>query len=294
VSTQTAARRHYQDRTRLARLAEQAAARLWRQVDAANIASSWETLLPRLLAALVAGQRAAAELTDPYLQALDLDGPRVNPSAFAGVASDGRDLETLLRQPVVTSKVALARGAGTTRALTSGQMAVRIIAATQVADTGRVADGVAVAARPQVGYVRMVVGKTCARCLILAGKRYRWNAGFNRHPKCDCIHIPTREDSADDLRTDPNAAFRAMSREEQDQTFGKAGAEAIREGADMARVVNARRGMTTAGGKQFTTEATTRRGAGRAVRLMPEQIYLEARGDRAEAIRLLRLHGYLL
>lgn len=285
---------HYRDRARLARLAEQAAARLWRQVDSANIASSWETLLPRLLAALVAGQRASAELTDPYLQALDLDGPRVNPSAFAGIASDGRDLETLLRQPVVTSKVALARGAGTARALASGQMALRIIAATQVADAGRVADGVAVAARPEVGYVRMVVGKTCARCLILAGKRYRWNAGFDRHPKCDCIHIPTREDAADDLRTDPKAAFRAMSREEQDQVFGKAGAEAIREGADMARVVNARRGMTTAGGRRLTTEATTRRGTGRAVRLMPEQIYLEARGDRAEAIRLLRLHGYLL
>jgi hypothetical protein len=30
------------------------------------------------------------------------------------------------------------------------------------------------------------------------------------------------------------------------------------------------------------------------VRLMPEQIYLEAAGDRAEAIRLLRLHSYLL
>lgn len=285
---------HYRDRARLARLAEQAAARLWRQVDSANIASSWETLLPRLLAALVAGQRASAELTDPYLQALDLDGPRVNPSAFAGIASDGRDLETLLRQPVVTSKVALARGAGTARALASGQMALRIIAATQVADAGRVADGVAIAARPQVGYVRMVVGKTCARCLILAGKRYRWNAGFDRHPKCDCIHIPTREDAADDLRTDPKVAFRAMSREEQDQVFGKAGAEAIREGADMARVVNARRGMTTAGGRRLTTEAATRRGTGRAVRLMPEQIYLEARGDRAEAIRLLRLHGYLL
>jgi hypothetical protein len=287
VSTQSVARRHYLDRARLARLAEQAAARFWRQVDPANIAGSWESLLPRLLVVLAAGQRAAAELADPYLAALGLDGPRVNPAAFTGVASDGRDLETLLRQPVVTSKTALSRGAGTSRALASGQMALRIIAATQIADAGRVADGVALTARPRVGYVRMVVGKTCSRCLILAGKKYRWNQGFNRHPKCDCTHIPAAED-ADDLRTDPKATFRAMSREEQDRVFTKAGAEAIREGADMARVVNARSGMYTAG--QFTRAAATRR----AARLMPEQIYIEAAGDRAEAIRLLRLHGYLL
>lgn len=70
--------------------------------------------------------------------------------------------------------------------------------------------------------------------------------------------------------------------------FGKAGAEAIREGADMARVVNARRGMYTAGGRLFTHES-----AGRRPRLMPEQILREADGDRGEAIRLLRLHGYL-
>jgi hypothetical protein len=46
--------------------------------------------------------------------------------------------------------------------------------------------------------------------------------------------------------------------------------------------------MYEAGGKRFTTEA-----AGRRPRLMPEQILREAGRDRAEAVRLLRLHGYL-
>lgn len=109
-----------------------------------------------------------------------------------------------------------------------------------------------------------------------------------------------------------------MDAAEQDRVFGKAGAEAIRDGADMAKVVNARRGMTTASvyGREvlITTEGTTVRGDfGRArrdgpliqrpgqrvrstarVRLMPEQIYLEAAGDRDEAVRLLRRFGYIL
>jgi hypothetical protein len=55
----------------------------------------------------------------------------------------------------------------------------------------------------------------------------------------------------------------------------------------MAKVVNARRGMQTADGRLYTTEA-----AGRRPRLMPEQIFRDAR-DREDAIRLLSLHGYI-
>ena len=152
---------------------------------------------------------------------------------------------------------------------------------------------------------------------VLAGRRYEWNTGFRRHPKCDCIHIPAAEDAPGDLVTDPKRAFEAMDAAEQDRVFGKAGAQAIRDGADMGKVVNARRGMTTASvyGRDvpITTEGTTVRGDfGRArrdgpliqrpgqsvrstarVRLMPEQIYLEAAGDRDEAVRLLRRFGYL-
>jgi hypothetical protein len=80
----------------------------------------------------------------------------------------------------------------------------------------------------------------------------------------------------------------------------------------MSRVVNARRGMETAARAQggtggrlttrqvfgrdvfTTTEAVTRRGINREIRLMPEQIYIEAGGNRDEALRLLRLHGYLI
>lgn len=101
------------------------------------------------------------------------------------------------------------------------------------------------------------------------------------------MHIPSREALADDIRLDPRSAFDAMSTAEQDKAFTKAGAEAIRQGADPAQVVNARRGMYTADGHLFTSEA-----AGSRPRLMPEQILRDAE-DRDDAIRLLRLHNYL-
>jgi hypothetical protein len=111
--------------------------------------------------------------------------------------------------------------------------------------------------------------------------------------RCDCIHIPAREDSADDLRTDPKRYFQSLSAAEQDRVFGKAGAESIRHGADLSQVVNARSGMYSAGGMQLTSTAAATRGAA-GVRLMPEQILREANGDRTEAIRLLKRFGYLV
>src|SRR5690606_16892226 len=106
---------------------------------------------------------------------------------------------------------ALDRGRSLREALAIGQATLDMIVRTQVADAGRVADGVALAARRRAGgYVRMVVGATCDRCIILAGRWYRWNQGFQRHPRCDCIHIPAREDTAESVQTDPRKLFDSM------------------------------------------------------------------------------------
>lgn len=288
------AARHAAVQSGIARRASAELAALWAQIDRANIGASWRMLIPRALSALTAAQIAAVSLADRYtdgvLGAEDAAG-RVLPSGFAGVASDGRPLGTLLQLPAITSLERIGAGGNVSRSLTSDRYLLDMITRTQVADAGRVAVGVAIAARPQAtGYVRLVVGRTCARCLILAGRRYRWNAGFKRHPRCDCRHVPVAEDVPGDVMTDPRAAFDALPRADQDRVFGQAGAQAIREGADMSRVVNARRGIQTAAdGRLYTTEA-----AGRRPRLMPEQIYREAGNDRAEAVRLLRLHGYLI
>jgi hypothetical protein len=286
---------HAERQVTLARRTSMELARLWRQIDRGNIAASWGAHLPQALAVLGTSQATAAASAGLYVDdALEAQGiatsaaGRVMPGAFAGIASDGRPLASLLLEPGITALSQIKQGASPAQALNSGRFLLDLISRTQVADAGRVAVGTAIAARPQVhGYVRMVVGKTCSRCLILAGRRYKWNAGFQRHPRCDCRHVPVAEDVPGDVSTDPKAYFDSLDRDGQDELLGKAGADAVREGADMAKVVNARRGMQTADGRLYTTEA-----AGRRPRLMPEQIFRDAR-DREDAIRLLSLHGYI-
>ena len=297
MSALEVARAHARERASLAERIRREFGAAWAAVDPARISESWSARIAVLLGLLTGAQQIAVGSADRYLsdvlgeQGLDPTAEGVlSAAALAGIAADGRDLASLIAQPGITAKVALGQGATLDRAMAAGGGLAELIGHTQVADAGRVADQVALTVRTQAtGYVRMIVGKTCSRCLILAGRWYRYNTGFRRHPKCDCIHIPGRENTAGDLRTDPDAAFRAMSRAEQDDVFGRAGAEAIRAGADIASVVNARRGMRTASdGRLYTTEAATRR----RLRMMPEQIFREAT-DRDDAIRLLRLHGFI-
>jgi hypothetical protein len=314
------AQAHYQARVDLAKATELAAERYWRQVDPTDVARSWLALVPTLEAVVTRAQYQAAATADDYamaaLLAQDIDPTEVGavaPQALAGLASDGRDLASLLVQPALTALSALSAGVDRGRAMASGLAALRMIVGTQVADAGRVADGVALTARPAAtGYVRMLSPPSCARCVVLAGRRYRWSAGFARHPRCDCVHVPSHLLVAGDLLTSPKTYFSSLSTVEQDQVFGRAGARAIRDGANIGQVVNARSGMYTAGGRQLTRSGITRRGlyggyridpeTGKLVRrkkgskvpprLMPEEIYRQA-ADREEAIALLREHGYL-
>lgn len=266
--------------------------RLWRRTDPDAIALSWTRLLVEAISVLTAAQVAAVQDADAYagrlLPEADPEG-ELDPAGFSGIASDGRELKGLLFTPAPTALTLIRRGTNPRQAMASGAFALEAITRTQVADAGRTATAAAIAARPDVkGYVRMLVGDTCSRCVLLAGRVYRWDEAFARHPACDCRHIPYAENVPGDKVTDPRAYFESLSVAEQDARFGKAGAQAIREGADLGQVVNARRGVQVAAGKIFTTvNARGRR------RLMPEQCYREANGDRMEAIRLLRFHRYI-
>lgn len=294
------ARAFFRRQQTLSRRAAAEVDKLWRLVDRRAIRASWVSALPAVLTVVESAQAIAAASAGAYLDDLleeyrlppGADG-RVVVSAFAGVASDGRALDTLMLEPAIAALTALKQGRSQARALATGRFAVDTIVRTQVTDAGRTATGVALAARRQLpGYVRMLSTPSCARCVILAGRMYRWNAGFARHPRCDCRHIPSPEDVAGDLRTDPGTYFASLDPAEQNRLFTAAGAQAIRDGADINKVVNARRGVQTADvfgqATQITAEA-----ARRGVRLMPEAIYRLADGDRDEAIRLLKRHGYL-
>jgi hypothetical protein len=201
----------------------------------------------------------------------------------------------------------------------AGLASLTRIVGTQVADAGRAGESVSITARTAIdGYVRMLVPPSCSRCAILAGKFYRWNAGFDRHPMCDCRHVPSSEGRADDLTTSPRAYFDSLNAAEQSRYFTESGAQAIRDGADINQVVNVRRaglvdratGTTQEGVRRTYAQrkgelpGDERRKIGRAgqrmqdtgttgPRLMPEHIY-DIATSRAEAIDLLGKYGYIL
>lgn len=293
--------------------------RAWNRVDVDDIALSWAREVRPLTATVALAQEAAATPAENYIsealrdqRATRTPAGLVVPEAFAGVASDGRPLEGALTSPAFRTLSRIGAGIDPVAALESGRSALLMIVGTQVADAARLADGVAIASRSRVGYVRMLNPPSCSRCAVLAGKFYRWNQGFLRHPRCRCQHIPAPENVPGDRTTDPRSYFDSLARDEQDRVFTNAGAQAIRDGSDIGQVVNTRRGMATAD-KGFTTEGVTRTGrvggrgpqgplgrggralgrTGRNVRLTPESIYSAADGDRDVAVSLLREHGYI-
>lgn len=368
-----------------------------RAAQIAAIVAAWRTLRPesaisdwigdvgnRVYALLSIGQEAvASQATDYIRDALDVQDiestfPEINDGNFAGIASDGRDLESLLAGAPIRVAARMRAGDSPARAMQVGENWLKLVATTQIDDAARAADSVAIATveahqrdpatilttrtealrragetdrdallrrlreargprisppsgetrREQldrikqeqrekraallpprkplkdtktlvtVGYVRMLNPPSCDRCIVLAGRFYRWSAGFERHPMCDCRHIPAIEKTADDITTDPDAYFESLTREQQDDAFGKANAQAIRDGADISRVVNAKASVYTADdGHRYTYVGTrrSRRGRRSAPVLRPTvwQIYKDAKGDRAAALQLLEKFGYI-
>ncbi|MFC5802798.1 hypothetical protein [Streptomyces formicae] len=259
---------------------------LWQELDQRDLAASWEALVgPKIVETVTAGQAAAAALADPYLNAVvaadggdRAAGARIRPGAFAGYAADGRALDSLLYLPVITSKQAIAAGASEVEAMMRGLNQLLRMAASEVTDAGRSATGAGIAGRRTIqGYIRIATSPCCARCAILSGKEFGWNRGFQRHPRCDCIHMPAtliaRGRSGrgkvpglpPNAVTDARSYFNSLSQRDQERIFTIAGARAIREGADITSVVNSRRGMYTADAYRrrvaATREGATRRGA---------------------------------
>lgn len=293
-------------------------ASMWRRVDRRSIGASWVGMVPLAAGLIAEAQEAAVHDAGAYMaaamavQGIDPDGPAVAGDGLVGVASDGRPLETLLAAPIFPALHGIKRGESPDRAMGAGLGNLLLIAQTQVADAQRVAGGLVMASRDRpAGYVRQVNPGACKRCVILAGKWYRADAGFDRHPGCKCVGIPAAENVAGDAMTDPYEYFQSLSPEDRSKTFGDAGAKAIEDGADIFQVVNADRGMsTTAGGSKVTNEGVTRRGYwgsqqvtrdrrggeryGRAIRqrMMPEEIYRRARNQN-DVTRLLTEHGYI-
>lgn len=307
---------------------------VWNNMRIDNLSEDWRSAGPRIYGYVSAAQEVVAAEAAAYVQhaltvqGIEIDLPPLIPASFAGEAMDGRSLEGLLVGAVVSAKDASGRGGDVAAIRAAGASYLSTVVKTEITDAGTVADQVALTVaqrtetaptrstsgtlrkdtgqRVRYGWVRMLNPPSCGRCVLLAGKFYKWNDGFERHPNCDCRHIPVEESIADDVSVDPVRYFNSLSIADQEKYFGVANSAAIASGADFYQVMNAalrRGGLYTVGKRRYTREGVTRRGfyrsateAGRAKqkRPTPYQIMKDARGDQAAAVRLLKQFGYVL
>lgn len=155
------------------------------------------------------------------------------------------------------------------------------------------------------GYVRQLRLPSCSRCAVLAGRVYHDAEAFNRHPLCDCTHVPVWPGGADDsgdtiLEAIQSGKVTGLNQAEQNAI--------LREGADPSAVINAKRGMSKV--ERFgrvvkeTTEATTKRGSSykdtlmrggvkAPGRLTVDEIYKQFGSDRMKLRASLERFGYL-
>lgn len=291
MSTLQSADNYYLQQQQIAAVTVASTKKLWRRMDA-DFAGSWASVAPVMLQTVQLGRAAVAATSLAYTPAVLKETNQVAPAAgtvntaaFLATAPDGRPMDSLLSESVIRAKVAVKGGASASAALASAESWLTGMLLTVMADTGRGIVGADIAQRPALGgYVRMLNPPSCSRCAILAGKWFRWNQGFLRHPHCDCRHIPASEAIAGDLTTDPYAYFNSLSKDDQTATFGRIEARAIRDGADIYRVENVKlRGLATAKGHlRYGTPS----------RMTVDDIYRVA-GTRTNAIKLMQREGYI-
>lgn len=281
-----------------------------------------QTFLPAIAPGLRNAQAAAASVAAQTIAEATGRPSTVNPAAFAGHASNGDTLPHALAMPLVELYVDLGNGVDPAQAYQSSFDSMDRMLTTQIHDAARQAESVQMVDHEVTFYIRYTEPGACDRCIVLAGKHYKWNDGFERHDNCRCYHIQYstvyrdpvggHQQSGDIVsitnpspyRTNaqpqnPLALFHSMSTAEQDRVFGHANAQAIRDGADIYQVVNAtgsRAGMsTTISGPRGEQYKGTIQGVPRGqVRLVPEAIYQIAGNDQAYARQLLKKNGYIL
>ena len=270
--------------------------------------AAWRVAGPRITGLVTAAQAGAAAdgarsvgLAFAELGVDEVPLATVVPAAFAGVASDGRPLDSLMRQSVATARAAGSAEEG----LAAGSRWLAIATKLQLNDAARQATATTIVATPGAGWVRYVSPPCCQDCAVQAGKWFRWNQGFLRHPNCDCVHRPAHS-------SEQPASYTETVPIDQIHDLTEAQRMALEDGADISQVVNAYRraardksGRVAEGARErmgFTTEGTTPRGWASYVaradgrsgpRPTPELIYRNAR-TRQEAVDLLHRFGYVV
>jgi hypothetical protein len=213
--------------------------------------AGWDAIAPDVERVVTAAQITAARQSTAYVReaggllGADMEPAAIVPEAFGGATREGRSIAPELFTAVTTTKTLIGQGVGVGQAFRAGASYMAVMAATIVRDAGRNADQSLAVGRGSRFSVRVIQPGACSRCAILAGVT-GYRVDFDRHPGCRCTSLALYDDeSPEGFFRSPDDYFESLSESEQDRVFTKAGAEAIRLGADPAKVVNARRGAYT-------------------------------------------------
>ena len=267
---------YYLSQLKLAEATSITARREWRKMRTLD---DWPKVQGRVTVAVAAGQAGAARDAVTCAQNMGIDSAPLNTSSFAGLAADGRPLDSLLYRGVIHGQEMSPKPE---QQLLAGEQWLNMAVQSELADAGRGATSAIITATKTLGYYRLVSSPCCQRCAVLAGKWFEWNKGFLRHPRCRCRHVPAKRGAVPDGYTDriDPAQIRDLTVEQR---------QAIAEGADPIRVMNAHRHGRMSRDGMSTLELAPRG----SLRLTPEGIYRKADGDRDKAIELLQQHGYI-
>lgn len=190
----------YRHQQQIAAATVGSATKLWRRMDqrrffglmSPDFNRGWAEVGPQINEVVRVGRAAAAASAAQYTPALLAETGQVSPAfgsintvAFLASAPDGRSMSTLLDESVVHAKTAVKNGASASKALSMTETWLSGMLLTVMADTRRGVVGADIAQRPAIaGYTRMLNAPSCSRCVILAGRYFKWNQGFQRHPRC--------------------------------------------------------------------------------------------------------------
>lgn len=246
-----------------------------------------EQIVAALLAAEYIAQQASLANIDQSPYGVD---PAMLTTTSAGGPQVWSRINAALRDRLQTQ---IAAGRDPVEATLAARARVGMIAGNEVRQAASNAAHIQLTATEGfAGYVRLLNPPSCPRCVILAGRIYKAMRPFRRHPRCDCVHVPRESLDLDnpDLQplVSPEGYFASLTEAEQDAQFGAANARAVRDGADIIKVVNV--DSRGAGLVSFTTAAGK---TGWRARMTPAEVYAAAGGDRAKAIALLQQEGYL-
>nr|DAM68100.1 MAG TPA: minor capsid protein [Caudoviricetes sp.] len=295
-------------------VAVRAARHAWSRVNKNDIRGSWARIKQPLVDVLSNVQEQAVDAgLDANVDVMAETGQYVEPEAlinshaFSKYSASGVALDEWVDRPAIRTLELIKEGVNAEEALERVGGLFSSSVATNLADVIRQAQQADITTRRHMGYIRCCNADACKWCIILSGKIYRYNTGFERHMNCHCYHLPVNLDdvgSVMDIAPTPIEMFNRLNEAEQNKRFGILGAESIRAGADIGQIVNSKLDKTSITrssrsyfalhlkDKGFTLPSAKDKSRKPFRRLTVEECW-SAR-SREEAVQRLKDNGYIL